>query len=139
MIGELSTVDAFHPPTNSSMMPLYNEWHYFNIIDEEQNLSIICTFKLNGAFNSSAVLLGYDTGNENSNASFGTYPISIAEYSSQTPNVTIANSTVRLTPEGYSVHVESDDGSTVFDALFKPEVEPSSEFNASGFSPVPGK
>lgn len=139
LIGELSTVDVFHPPENSSMMPLYNEWHYFNVIDKKQNLSIICTFKLNGVFNSSGVLLGYDTGDENSNASFGSYPIGIAEYSSQTPNVTIANSTVRLTPEGYSVHVESDDGSTVFDALFKPEVEPSSEFNASGFSTVPGE
>lgn len=139
LIGQLSTVDVFHPPTDSSMMPLYNEWHYFNVIDEEQNLSIICTFKLNGVFNSSSVLLGYDTGDENSNASFGSYPIGIAEYSSQTPNVTIANSTVRLTPEGYSVHVESDDGSTVFDALFKPEVEPSPEFNASGFSTVPGE
>jgi len=139
LIEELSTVDAFHPPTNSSMMPLYNEWHYFNVIDEKQNLSIICTFKLNGAFNSSSVLLGYDTGDENSNASFGTYPIGIAQYSSQTPNVTIANSTVRLTPEGYSVHVESDDGSTIFNALFKPEVEPSSKFSASGFSPVPGE
>lgn len=139
LIEELSTVDVFHPPADSSMMPLYNEWHYFNVIDEEQNLSIICTFKLNGAFNSSSVLLGYDTGDENSNASFGTYPIGIAEYSSQTPNVTIANSTVRLTPEGYSVHVESDDGSTVFDALFKPEVEPTPVFNASGFSTVPGE
>ena len=74
----------------------------------------------------------------NSNTSFNAYPISIAKYSSQTPDVTIANSTVTLTPQGYFVHVVSDDGSKVLDALFKPEAEPSLEYNASGFSPVYG-
>ena len=53
------------------MVPLYNEWHYFYVIDEEQNFSMICTFKLNGVFNSSSVLLGYDTGDGNSNAFSG--------------------------------------------------------------------
>jgi hypothetical protein len=119
-------------------MPIYNEWHYFNVIDEEQHLSIICTFKLNGVFNSSDLLLGYYTNDGNSNTIFQSYPISTAKYSSQTPDVTINNSTVKLTPQGYSVHVVSDDGSKALDALFRPEVEPSPEFNASGFSPVYG-
>lgn len=138
LVGELTQVDAFHPPTDSSFMPLYNEWHYFNIIDEEQNLSIICTFKLNGCFSASEILLGYYTDDGNSNAYFKAFPIDIAEYSSETPNVTIDNNTVRLTPQGYSVHVVSEDGSQAFDALFKPEVEPTPVFNTVGFSPVYG-
>ena len=137
LVGELKKIDAFHPPADSSQMPLYKEWHYFNLIDEKQNLSIFCTLALNGASNSSGVLLGYRT-NDGSNTSFNAYPISIAKYSSQTPDVTIANSTVTLTPQGYFVHVVSDDGSKVLDALFKPEAEPSLEYNASGFSPIYG-
>ncbi len=138
LIGELSQVDVFHPPTDPGQMPLYNEWHYFNIIDEEQNLSVLCTFKVNGPINASEILLGYRTNDGNSNTYYRAYPIGMAKYSSQTPDVTIGDSTVRLTPEGYSVHVVSDDGSKVLDALFKPEVEPSPEFNASGFSPLYG-
>ena len=134
LIGELSEVDVFHPPEIGDNPYLYNEWHYFNIIDEEQNLSIICTFKLNGCFNASEILLGYYTDDGNSNAYFKSYPIDIAEYSSETPDVTIANNTVRLTPQGYSVHVVSEDGSKVLDALFKPEVEPSPVFSATSAS-----
>jgi hypothetical protein len=142
LVGELMQVDAFHPPADSSLMPLYNEWHYFNIIDEEQNLSIICTFKLTGAttsdLSSAGILLGYYTDDGNSNAYVKSYPISIAEYSSETPDVTIASNTVRLTPQGYSVHVVSEDGSQVFDALFKPEVEPAPVLSTTGFSPLYG-
>lgn len=137
LIGELKQVDVFHPPTDNNLMPLYNEWHYFNVIDDEQNLSLICTFKLHGCFGVSEVLLGYYT-DDGSNAYFATYPIETAEYSSETPDVTINNSTVRLTPQGYSVHIVSEDGSTAFDALFKPEVEPSPVFNAKDFSPLGG-
>jgi hypothetical protein len=68
----------------------------------------------------------------------GSYPISDAKYSSQTPDIKINNSTVTLTPLGYSVHAESAGGSMVFDALFKPDGEPSPEYNANGFSPVYG-
>ncbi|WP_440945766.1 hypothetical protein ACSAZL_16915 [Methanosarcina sp. T3] len=138
LIGELKQVDAFHPPADDNLMPLYNEWHYFNIIDEEQNLSIICVFKLNGCLSASEILLEYNTDNGNSNAYYKVYPIDIAEYSSETPDVTIASNTVKLTPQGYSVHIISEDGSKVFDALFKPEVEPSPVFSAADFSPVYG-
>lgn len=138
LIGELSKVDAFHPPENSSLMSLYNEWHYFNLIDEKQNLSAICSFKLDGSLNASQILLVYNIDNS-SGIIFSNYPMKIANYSSQTPNITIANSTVRLTPEGYSVHIESDNGSTNFNALFKPEVEPSPLLNTTGFSPLSGE
>ena len=134
-VKELKKVDVFHPPTDNSQMPFYNEWHYFNIIDEKQHISIICTFKLNGFSSNSEILLRYNV-KGNSNAYLQAYPIGIAKYSSKTPDVQIANSTVRLTPEGYSVHVVSDDGSKVLDALFKPEAEPSPEYNATIFGGI---
>ncbi|HIH74462.1 MAG TPA: hypothetical protein HA306_04270 [Methanosarcina sp.] len=137
LVGELKQVDAFHPPADSSLMPLYNEWHYFNVIDEEQGLSLICTFKLNGYFGISEMLLDYYT-IDGSNAYYVTYPIDATEYSSETPDVMIAGNSVKLTPQGYSVRVMSEDGSSVFDALFKPEVEPSPVFSATDFSPLYG-
>ena len=154
LIEELSVVDAFHPPGEGDPVNLYNEWHYFNVIDEEQNLSVTLTFKLNGPVNASEVILGYSADAANAtnatnatsaanatNATnvttgffYGVYPLDpeVVEYSSESPNVTISNSSVTLTDQGYDVHVESDDGTKVFDALFVPEVEPSPEYNISG-------
>jgi hypothetical protein len=137
-VKELKHVDVFHPPKDSSQMLLYNEWQYFNIMDEKQNLSIACSFQLNGALNASEVFFGYHTKNGTSNASPGAYPLSITKYSALTPDVIIANSTVKLTPDGYSVHVASDDGSKVLDALFIPESEPSPDYISRGFSPAHG-
>jgi hypothetical protein len=137
-VKELKHVDVFHPPSNSNQMPLYNEWQYFNAIDEKQHLSILCSFQLNGALNIAEVLFGYHTNDGTTNASPKPYPLSIAKYSSHTPDVTIANSTVKLTPNGYAVHVVSDNGSKVLDALFIPEAEPSPDYIFRGFSPVHG-
>ncbi len=137
-VKELKHLDVFHPPKDSSQMLLYNEWQYFNIMDEKQNISIACSFQLNGALSASEVFFGYHTRNGTSNASPGAYPLSIAKYSARTPDVTIANSTVKLTPDGYSVHVASDDGSKVLDALFIPESEPSPDYISRGFSPAHG-
>ena len=130
---ELKRIDVFHPPTDGSQIPLYNEWHYFNVIDEKQQLSLICVLKLNGALDASQVLLACYFNDGSSDSYFKAYPLSIAKYSSKTPDVTIDNSNVKLTPEGYSVHILSEDGSKVFDALFKPEAEPSTEFSTTGF------
>ena len=133
---ELSEIDVFHPP-DSNMMPLYNEWHYFNVIDEEQNISIICTLKLNGAtasdLSGAEVLLGYYI-DGTPDSFFGGYPLKDAEYSPQKPDVRINKSMVKLTPQGYCVHIESDEGLKVFDALFKPEVDPAPLFSADDFS-----
>ncbi len=138
LIEELSDVDAFHPPGEGDPAYLYNEWHYFNVIDEEQNLSIVCTFKLNGAINAAEVLLGYSA-NATPDSFFGVYPLfpGLVNYSSASPNVTVSNSNVTLTKEGYDVHIESDNGAKVFDALFIPEVEPTPIYNVSGV-PEPG-
>lgn len=137
-IDELMVSDAFHPPGEGEPGYLYNEWHYFNMIDDEQNLSVICTFKLNGGTNSSEVLLGYYA-NDTWASFYEAYPLTpeVVNYSSTSPDVRIANNTVTLTDEGYRVHVESGEGSGVFDALFKPETKPAPVFNVSNFS-VPG-
>ena len=88
--------------------------------------------------NSAQVLFGYHTNDGISNASPKATLLSDAKYSSRSPDVKIGNSTVKLTSKGYSVHVVSDDGSKVLDALFIPEAEPSPVDTFSGLSPVHG-
>jgi len=137
-INELAEIDSFHPPeTNDPRIPMYNEWHYFNVIDEEQDLSFMTTLKLNGNIydlynplnGTAVVLLSYSTpGGKNMTVDF--YPLLFAEYSNETPDLRINSSTVTLTDEGYHVHVESADCLTVFDAMFKPFTEPSPLFVA---------
>jgi hypothetical protein len=106
-INELSAMDSFHPPMSGDpSILMYREWHYFNIFDEEQNLSFITTLTLNGNISdptksAAVVLINYLTPVKN--------------------NLTIDAYPVMLTERGYHVHVESMD--TVFDAIFKPEAE----------------
>ncbi len=136
LIHELSVLDVFHPPERGDPRSiLYDEWHYFNIIDEEQNLSFITTLTLKGDINDpsksiSFVLLSYSTPVKQ-NLTIDLYPVTLAEWSNRTPDVRISGSHVALTEKGYSVHVESNDGQTVFDALFKPVTNPAPVFNAS--------
>ncbi len=138
-INELAHIDSFHPPEiNDPRNPMYNEWHYFNVIDEEQDLSLMTTLKLSGdvydpnPLNSSAtVVLSYSTPG-GKNMTVDLYPINMTEveFSNETPDLRIYSSTVTLTEEGYHVHVESADSQTVFDAMFKPFTEPSPLFVA---------
>lgn len=138
-INELAHIDSFHrPEINDPRNPMYNEWHYFNVIDEEQNLSFMTTLKLSGdvydpnPLNSSAtVVLSYSTPG-GKNMTVDLYPINMieVEFSNETPNLRINSSTITLTGEGYHVHVESADSQTVFDAMFKPFTEPSPLFTA---------
>ena len=136
-INELAQIDSFHPPeSNDPRILMYNEWHYFNVMDEEQNLSLMVTLKLNGdIYNSSkslaTVVLSYST-LDDKNMIVDFYPIipTEVEFSNETPDLRIYSSTVTLTDEGYLVHVESNDSQTVFDAMFKPFTEPSPLFAA---------
>ncbi|NJD77533.1 MAG: hypothetical protein FIB08_10635 [Candidatus Methanoperedens sp.] len=136
LIRELSVLDVFHPPEKGDPRSmLYDEWHYFNIIDEEQNLSFITTLTLKGDINDPSksiafVLLSYSTPVKE-NLTIDLYPVTMAEWSNRTPAVRISGSYVTLTEKGYSVHVESNDAQTVFDALFKPITDPAPVFNAS--------
>ena len=141
-INELAQIDSFHPPEiGDPRIMMYNEWHYFNVIDEEQGVSLMTTFKLSGdiydPFNSLAqVLFNYSTPDVG-NITIDFYPITPdqVEYSSETPDLRINSSTVTLTEEGYNVHVESANGQTVFDALFKPFTEPAPLFIAMPSEP----
>ncbi|TFH43288.1 MAG: hypothetical protein E4G94_05070 [ANME-2 cluster archaeon] len=138
LINELAQIDSFHPPEiNEPRIMMYNEWHYFNVIDEEQDLSFMTTLKisgniydLNNPLNGTAVvLLSYSTPG-GTNMTLDPYPMFLAEYSSETPDLRINSSTVTLTEKGYYVHVESANGLTVFDAMFKPFTEPAPLFTA---------
>lgn len=135
LIAELSDIDVFHPPNvaNHYRADLYNEWHYFNMFDEEQDISIVTTLKLNGNVSnpstfpmtsSAQVLLGYDIGGIPTTVAGIYSPTYQADYSNLTPDVRMGLSTVNLTAEGYRVHIETDNGNAVFDALFKPCAEP---------------
>ncbi len=134
--NDLSTLDSFHPPISGDpRILLYKEWHYFNFLDEKQNLSFITTLTLGGnisdpAMSSAIVLINYITPDKN-NLVIDVYPVSLAKWSDKSPDLRIARSYVELTAEGYHVHVESNDTHSVLDAKFKPEADPSTVFNAT--------
>lgn len=131
LAGNLQTLDVFHAPVaGDPTAPLYKEWHYFNILDEEQGLSYITTFMLNGdvsnpAMSAAVNLVSYITPAGN-NVKFDFYPVTMAQWSNTSPDVTINNSKVTLEEDGYHVYTLSTDGTTEFNAVYKPEVEPSS-------------
>ncbi|MBW6516877.1 MAG: hypothetical protein K0A89_00015 [ANME-2 cluster archaeon] len=138
LINELTEIDSFHPPAaDDPGIMMYNEWHYFNVIDEEQDLSFMTTLRLCGNIydlynplnGTAVVVLSYSTPG-GSNMTVDPYPMLLAEYSNEMPDLRINSSTVTLTDEGYHVHVESADRQTVFDALFKPFTEPAPLFVA---------
>ncbi|MBU3967689.1 MAG: hypothetical protein KKG76_10000 [Euryarchaeota archaeon] len=128
LIDKLSEIDAFHPPASGDPgISMYKEWHYFNIIDDEQNISFITTLTLNGNISDpeqsvAIVLMSYLTPVKK-DLTVNVYPVTVAEWSNRTPDLMIAASSVRLTENGYELHVESADTMTVFDAIFKPETE----------------
>jgi len=50
LIDELTEIDSFHPPVaNDPRNMMYNEWHYFNVMDEEQGISFMTTLKISGS------------------------------------------------------------------------------------------
>lgn len=135
LIKELSVIDAFHPPAiDDPKIQQYNEWHYFNVIDEEQGISFVTTLRLSGniynpATSFAGVLISYNTplGTETIG---DTFLITDAEYSDTTPDVRMGSNTVRLDDDGYHLHIESVDGQTVFNGLFKPQTESAPLFTA---------
>ncbi len=131
LIGGLPTLDSFHAPAaGDPTAPLYKEWHYFNILDEKQGLSYITTFMLNGdvsnpAMSAAVNLVSYNTP-AGSNVKFDYYPVTMAQWSNTSPNITIGNSKVTLEKDGYHVYTLSQDGKTEFSAVYKQEVNPAS-------------
>lgn len=139
-----SAIDIFHSPeAGDPTAPLYKEWHYFNFLDEEQGLSYITTFMLNGnvsdpAMSAAANLVSYNTPAGNA-VKFDIYPVTAARWSDKSPDVTINNSKISLENDGYRVRTVSQDNMVIFDAIFKPEVEPAPVFNAPLGSVGPGR
>ena len=133
---ELSEIDSFHPQSNGDPgILMYKEWHYFNILDEEQNLSFVTTLTLMGnisdpAMSAAAVLMNHLT-QDKENLTIDKYPVTLAQWSDKTLDLRIASSIVKLTERGYYVHLESSDAQTVLDAIFKPEAEQSRVLNAT--------
>lgn len=144
---DLSAIDAFHPPLSGDPTALlYKEWHYFNILDEEQDLSFITTFMLQGdisnPFMSAAVnLMSYQTtpGSSYNPQIMDVYPIFAAQWSADSPDVTMGGNSVKLDDEGYHVYEQSQDAKTVFNAVFKPEADPASVFNVPLGDVGPGR
>lgn len=131
-ICELSELDAFHPPqSNDPRIMMYREWHYFNIIDDQQNLSFITTLTLTGNIydptKSAAVVLTNYITPVKSNLTMNAYPVLEAQWSNKSPDLQISGSSVKLTEKGYHVHVETAD--SVFDAIFRPEAQNGTFFN----------
>ena len=129
LIRELSPIDSFHPDNNL----IYKEWHYFNIIDEDPDLKFFVTFNIGGNLSNASesyshVLMAYDIEND-VNMSVNSYSILDTNYSTETPDVEINNSYVKLLPKGYEVYAESTDGKIVFSATFIPKASPSTVFN----------
>ncbi len=147
LIRELSIIDSFHPELSEIS---YKEWHYFNFIDEENDLKFFVTFLIAGNLDSQSqsygsIIMAYNI-DENFGGSSMPYFISEIEYSIDSPDLTISNNNfdnyVELLPNGYKVHAEgiilpsgeNEDSIAIpiiFDATYIPMAEPTSIFQGT--------
>ncbi|MBC2698841.1 MAG: hypothetical protein HF976_00125 [ANME-2 cluster archaeon] len=143
LIRELSIIDSFHPELSGDS---YKEWHYFNFIDEENNLKFFVTFLIAGNLDNQlqsygSIIMAYNI-EDNFGGSSAPYSISEIEYSIDSPDLTIRNNYVELLPNGYKVHaeglilpsVEYKDSIAIpiiFDATYIPMAEPTSIFQGT--------
>ena len=140
LVQKLSALDSFHPELSNDS---YKEWHYFNIIDEANDLKFFVTFIVGGNQTGSTVPNGYGTvlmaymiGDEMG----GTqeyYSIQSVDVSDDSPDLTFNESNyVRLMPNGYRVNAEINGTDVygypihiIYDATYIPKAEPSLIFN----------
>ena len=141
LIRELSIIDSFHPGLSGDS---YKEWHYFNFIDEENDLKFFVTFLIAGNLNDplqsyASIIMAYNIG-ETFGGSNATYPNLGIEYSSDSPDLIILNNYVELLPNGYKIHAEGiispsgeneDPIPIIFDATYIPKAEPTSIFQGT--------
>ncbi len=136
LIRELSTIDSFHPDLSGDS---YKEWHYFNFIDEENDLKFFVTFLIAGNLGDplesyGSIILAYNI-EDNFGGSSIPYSISEIEYSIDSPDLTISNNYVELLPNGYKVHAEGiilpSGDPIIFDATYIPKAEPTSIFKGT--------
>lgn len=144
LIQELAELDAFHPDLSND---LYKEWHYFNFIDEENDLKFFVSLNVGGNLTGPTgygrVLMAYKIGDNPGQigASYINYPIQYVDVSEYTPDLTfddsIYNNYVKLMPNGYKVHAEGIvyppsplvPFPIIFDATYLPKAEPTSIFS----------
>lgn len=141
LIRELSIIDSFHPELSGDS---YKEWHYFNFIDEENNLKFFVTFLIAGNLNAqsesyASIIMAYNI-EDNFGGSYANYPI--PDISSDSPDIIISNNYVELLPNGYKVYaegiilpsVENEDSIAIpiiFDATYIPMAEATSIFQGT--------
>ena len=153
LIQELAELDAFHPGLSND---LYKEWHYFNFIDEENDLKFFVSFNVGGNLTGPTgygrVLMVYKIGDNPSQigVSLIDYPIQDVDFSDDSPDLTYDNSIysnyVKLMPNGYKVHAEGIvipptplvPFPIIFDATYVPKAEPTSIFTGL-FGDTPGE
>ena len=141
LIRELSIIDSFHPELSGDS---YKEWHYFNFIDEENDLKFFVSFLIAGNLSDpsqsyGSIIMAYNI-EDNFGGSNASYPIPSVEYSSDSPDLIISNNYVELLPNGYKVHAEGiilqsgeneDSIPIIFDATYIPKAEPTSRFQGT--------
>lgn len=126
---DLKKSDVFHPPTVGEEKSLaYKEWHYFNMVSEEQNISVSTVLILEGDINDSANsyaidTIGYTTPVK-SDLRLDVYGIDDAEWSATSPDVRVATSFITFDRRGYHLRSETSDGKTVYDVIYTPKVGP---------------
>ncbi|MCK4938509.1 MAG: hypothetical protein KAR85_07885 [Methanosarcinales archaeon] len=137
LVQELSALDSFHPELSNDS---YKEWHYFNIIDETNDLKFFVTFNVGGNQTESTgygiVLMAYMIGDYPS-ATQEYYSIQSIDVSDDSPDLTFNdNNYVRLMPNGYRVNAEINGTDVygnpihiIYDATYIPKADPTQIFN----------
>ena len=132
LLQKLSVLDSFHPELSNDS---YKEWHYFNIIDEANDLKFFVTFIVGGNQTGSngygTVLMAYMIDGGMGGAQ-EYYPIQSVNVSDDSPDLTFDESNyVRLMPNGYRVNAEINGTDVygnpihiIYDATYIPKAEP---------------
>ncbi|HSX86239.1 MAG TPA: hypothetical protein VLE50_12585 [Cellvibrio sp.] len=126
---DLAQIDAFHPPVaGADASVLYKEWHYFSMTDKTGKISYSAVLSLEGDVSDPVKSYALDIQNFSvpikSDLTLDVYPIDMAAWSDQSPDLRIGRSEVSFDGGTYRVYTESADGKTIFDARWIPEIEP---------------
>jgi len=139
LVQKLSALDSFHPELSNDS---YKEWHYFNIIDEANDLKFFVSFNVGGNQTESTgygiVLMGYMIRDDpvQIGGAQEYYPIQSVDVSDDSPDLTFnERNYVRLMPNGYRVNAEIDGTDIygnpiqiIYDATYIPKAEPTQIF-----------
>lgn len=130
LIRELSLIDSFHPDISDD----YEEWHYFNIIDEERDLKFFVTFKIHDdpIQSYASIIMFYNIVDDFGGVNESYLIDNNVEYSGESPDLKISDNYVKLLPNGYKVYakgIDNEDNEIIFDVTYIPMGEPTSVFS----------